>query len=211
MKNYNPDIETQKTKRKLPHWEQVGCTYFITFRLNDSIPKSKLIDWNQRREMWLRSIGVAPQTPSTLLHEKLTAAQKSYHSEHFTHYYHNLLDQGLGTCELRDPKNAQSVANALLFFDHLRYEMGDFIIMPNHVHLLVTPQQEWSLSVLLKTWKSFSAREINQNTQQHGKLWQTESYDHIIRNEQQLLRIQRYIKENSKNLHPHEYHYHQAK
>ena len=210
MKNYNPSEKTHISKRKLPHWEQLGCTYFITFRLNDSIPKSKLIDWNQRREAWLRSIGVDPLTPSTQLPEKLTETQKSYYSQHFTQYYHTLLDQGLGECELRDPENAKIVADALRFFDDDRYQLGDFIIMPNHVHLLVTPAEKWTLSQLIKSWKQFTAREINKRTDQSGKLWRAESYDHILRNEMQLARIQKYIADNPKNLSPHEYYYYKV-
>ena len=210
MKSYNPNEETHITQRNLPHWEQKGCTYFITFRLNDSIPKSKLIDWNQRRERWLRSQGIDPKTPSALIPEKLEDAQKSDYYQRFTKYYHELLDQGLGKCELRDPENAKIVADALLFFDEDRYNMGDFIIMPNHTHLLVTPTDKYTLSQLLKSWKNFTSLKINKRTQQSGKLWRSESYDHIVRNDQQRLRIQKYIAENPKGLKPHEYYYYQA-
>ena len=86
------------------------------------------------------------------------------------------------------------------FFDNDRYSMGDFIVMPNHVHLLVTPTTGWQISDLLHSWKRFSARKINERMQQEGKLWQHESYDHIVRNEEQLKRIKKYIKNNSKNL-----------
>jgi putative transposase len=211
MKNYNPNEATHITQRKLPHWEQKGSTYFITFRLNDSIPKPKLIDWNQRRQQWLQSQGIDPQTPSSLLPEKLNDHQKYDYYQRFTKYYHDLLDRGLGKCELRNPENAKIVADALLFFDGDHYNMGDFIIMPNHVHLLVTPAAEYTLSQLLKSWKNFTALKINHRTQQSGKLWRAESYDHIVRNEQQLLRIQKYIEENPKGLKPGEYLYYQAK
>ena len=111
-----------------------------------------------------------------------------------------MLDTCHGTCALRDPDNAKIVADALLFFDNDRYSMGDFIVMPNHVHLLVTPTTGWQISDLLHSWKRFSARKINERMQQEGKLWQHESYDHIVRNEEQLKRIKKYIKNNSKNL-----------
>ena len=121
-----------------------------------------------------------------------------------------MLDSGLGSCVLRDVNNAKVVADALLFFDKNRYHMGDFIIMPNHVHLLVKPCEGWTLSHLLQSWKRHTSREINLRIGHSGKLWQPESYDHVIRNEQQLLRIQKYIKENPINLSDAEFFYYQA-
>ena len=205
MKPYDPSEKTTISRKKLPHWKQNGCTYFITFRLKDSIPQSKLIDWNQRRILWLNSRGIDPNTPTQCLTEKLTDSQKTEYYQQFTQYYHDLLDSGLGKCELRDPGNSKIVAESLYYFNKTRYNMGDFIVMPNHVHLLVSPLDDWSLSLLLQSWKRRTAREINKRTQSTGNLWQPESYDHIVRNEAQLSRIQKYIADNPKNLRPHEY------
>jgi hypothetical protein len=207
---YIPNNNTTVLRRKLPHWEQQGCTYFITFRLNDSIPRSKLEDWNQRRMNWLNRINVDPNTSSADLPDKLNAEQKIEYYQKFTQYYHDLLDSGLGSCLLRKTINATILADTLLFFDQDRYRMGDFIIMPNHVHLLVTPLEPWSISQLLQSWKRYSAREINKAAHQTGTLWRAESYDHIVRNEQQHIRIQQYIRENPKGLKPGEFFYYEA-
>ena len=200
MKDYDPSEETDKASRKLPHWQQDSCTYFITFRLHDSIPKGKFDAWNEERLRWLKSRKLDVSLPLEHIFAKLDPKQKKVYYETFWKGYHTMLDTCHGTCALRDPDNAKIVADALLFFDNDRYSMGDFIVMPNHVHLLVTPTTGWKISDLLHSWKRFSARKINERMQQEGKLWQHESYDHIVRNEEQLKRIKKYIKNNSKNL-----------
>lgn len=211
MKDYDPGDETAKTRRKLPHWEQAGCTYFITFRLHDSIPADKFAVWNEERERWLRSRKLDPSRPLDECLEKLDPEQRKTYYETFWKSYHGMLDNCHGSCLLRDPENAKIVADALLFFDGERCAMGDFVVMPNHVHLLVAPFDNWCLSKLLHSWKRFSARSINRNMQREGKLWQPESYDHLVRNVEQLERIQRYIRNNPKNLRPGEFHYHEGR
>ncbi len=54
FKPYNPEIETHRTHRRLPHWTQEGRTYFITFRLADSLPQDKLKQWVEEKNTWLK-------------------------------------------------------------------------------------------------------------------------------------------------------------
>src|ERR1017187_3273041 len=68
--------------------------------------------------------------------------------------------------------------------------------MPNHVHVLVRPAMEHKLSDILQSWKSFTAKEANKLLNRGGEFWQPESFDHIVRNEQQLEKFGRYIQEN---------------
>ncbi len=76
--------------------------------------------------------------------------------------------------------------------------MDSFVIMPNHVHAVVEPYQETSLSDLLQSWKAISAKGIAQRTGRTGPLWMPESFDHIVRNVAALQRYRRYILENPK-------------
>lgn len=211
MKDFDPGEETEKSSRKLPHWEQNKCTYFITFRLADSIPAGKFAEWNEERHRWLRSRKLDPSLPLDENLEKLDSKQKKIYYETFWKNYHDLLDNCHGSCMLRNPANSKIAADALLFFDNKRYILGDFVVMPNHVHLLVTPYSDHPLSELLHTWKRFTASEINKHMKREGQLWQPESYDHIVRNEEQLKRIQRYIQNNPKNLKPSEFYLHQGR
>ncbi|MBT3291278.1 MAG: hypothetical protein HN380_28300, partial [Victivallales bacterium] len=52
-KFFNPAAPIHVTRANLPHWEQEGTTYFVTFRLVDSLPQQKLARWRADREQWL--------------------------------------------------------------------------------------------------------------------------------------------------------------
>lgn len=59
--------------------------------------------------------------------------------QRFGNWIQDALDRGHGECLLRDSANRVIVETALRFFDGKRYALGDFVIMPNHVHVLVVP------------------------------------------------------------------------
>lgn len=182
--------------RHLPHWRQDGATYFVTFRLADSIPQEKLRQWIAEQEDWLK------KNP-----EPHTVGQKAEFHEKFTEQFHRWLDAGMGECVLRQPEVAALVENALRFFDGQRYALGHYVIMPNHVHAAVRPIQGHLLKEILHSWKSFTANEINKKLNRAGTLWQDESFDCIVRNETQLEKIGFYIRENpmKAGLKPNEY------
>src|SRR5205823_9596566 len=68
--------------------------------------------------------------------------------------------------------------------------------MPNYVHAIVRPLGHYTLSEILHTWKSFTANRANRLLDRSGKFWQPESYDHLIRGEQDLRNRVRYVLEN---------------
>jgi REP element-mobilizing transposase RayT len=68
--------------------------------------------------------------------------------------------------------------------------------MPNHVHVLFQLFQGESLAKLVGSWKSFTTRRINATLNRHGSLWQDESYDHLIRDENEFVRAANYIRDN---------------
>lgn len=70
------------------------------------------------------------------------------------------------------PANARIVADALHHFNGERYEIVLFVVMPNHVHVLFRPLAKNTLSAILKSWKGFTAREINKRIGKTGALWQ---------------------------------------
>jgi REP element-mobilizing transposase RayT len=109
------------------------------------------------------------------------------------------LDQGMGRCVLREPSLAAFVTEALHHFDGERYELGCSVIMPNHVHAIVRPMlaETFSLEDILGSWKKYSARRINGALGDEGELWQDESYDRIIRDEEHLWRVIQYIGANA--------------
>lgn len=182
---YNPWQMTEVTRRNLPHWQQEGKLYFITFRLGDSIPTQKIRKWKAQREIWL-------QTHS----EPLTEADSKEYETLFPEKLNDWLDAGMGECRLRTPANIGIVADALRFFDGTRYKLGDYVIMPNHVHLLLQPAQNESLPKILHSLKSYTSQEINNREDRKGSLWQSESYTRIVRSPEEHSHFQHYIANN---------------
>jgi REP element-mobilizing transposase RayT len=71
----------------------------------------------------------------------------------------------------------------MMHFQGKRYALSAWCVMPNHVHAVVTPYSEFTLSAVLHSWKSFSAHQVNWRLQRKGTLWEPESFDHLVRNE----------------------------
>jgi len=159
--------------------------YFVTFRLADSIPQVRLKQWLAEKETWLRTHP-----------EPLSETQRAEFWERFPARFHQWLDLGYGSCALREQHVKEFLEGVLRHFDKVRYRLGEHVIMPNHVHTVVTPLEHHDLSAILHSWKSFSATEINKRLGQKGALWQKESFDHIVRTPAQLERINQYVREN---------------
>ena len=171
--------------RNLPHWQQPGCTYFVTFRLGDSLPQQKLQQWEAEREAWLR------QHPPPHSEE----LRREFH-ERFPTRLEQWLDAGYGACWLRQPAVEVLMEQALRHFDGQRYKLGEFVIMPNHVHVLVTPLGECALEEIVHSWKSYTAHEINGRLEHTGKVWQEEYFDHLVCNAGALEQYAAYIRQN---------------
>jgi REP element-mobilizing transposase RayT len=176
----------------LPHWRQEGVTYFVTWRLGDSLPQSMLRQHAAERDAWIKAHGLRDRDDIKLLPEE---KRHEYHAR-FTAELHRWLDAGHGSCVLRKTECSRIVGDALRYFDGKRYALDGFVVMPNHVHLLVAPHEDWSLSKIFHTWKSFTSHEINKLLGRCGPLWQQESWNHIVRSEDQFDHFRRYITEN---------------
>jgi Rad3-related DNA helicase/REP element-mobilizing transposase RayT len=182
---FDPSAPVGIYGRHLPHWRQDGTTYFVTFRLADSIPQEKLRQWEQEMTDWLK------KNP-----EPHTVEQKTEYHERFTERFHRWLDAGMGECWLRRPEISAAVEEALRHFDGERYLLGHYVVMPNHVHAVVRPVQGHLLKDILHSWKSFTAHKLNESLGREGQLWQDESFDCIVRSTAQLDKTGFYIQEN---------------
>jgi REP element-mobilizing transposase RayT len=83
-------------------------------------------------------------------------------------------------------------------FDGVRYELGEFVVMPNHVHAIVAPIDEHELTRILQNWKSFSAHQFDRVLASSGCIWHRESFDHIVRSAEHLAKFETYIRNNPK-------------
>ncbi len=177
--------DIQRTRRNLPHWEQEGATYFVTFRLADAVPARLAKQWREELERW-RKFHPEPWDP---------AATAEYRRR-FLQPREDWLDQGHGSCLLRDSRAAEVVAQALQFFDEQHYCLDGFVVMPNHVHVLVQPLTGFHLRDIVHSWKSYTARQLNRLLGRSGTVWMQESFDRIIRDWDALVRCRAYIARN---------------
>lgn len=95
------------------------------------------------------------------------------------------------------PEIADLVGNALKFFDTQRYELRAWVVMPNHVHVVVWPMPSHTLSEILHSWKSFTSKAANKLLHHPGEtFWQRESFDHWIRDDAEHARLTAYVENN---------------
>ena len=117
------------------------------------------------------------------------------------------LDAGMGAYQLGRPDVRREVEHCLLHFDGARCDIDAFVLMPNHVHAVITPVHGYDLSNLLRGIKGVSANKCNRLLGNKGPFWMDESYDHIIRDAAELAAFRDYIAVNPKKagLKQHEY------
>ena len=181
----NPYEEIHRHGRDLPHWQQQGVFCFVTWRLADALSQSQLNQWKDEKTAWLR---IHPEPWDETV-------ERAYH-QRFSQRIEDWLDAGSGSCLLRDPACAKIVANALRNFDGDRYALDGFVIMPNHVHALFCPDKCVLLKEVVKSWKGWTAREINRLRNRSGTLWGVNYRDRLIRNAEHMLRCRNYIRKN---------------
>ena len=156
----------QIRRRRLPHLTVIGQPLFVTFRLHGSLPPGR-----------------------SFPDESLTSG-KAFVSMDRLLDYNRREPQYLGL-----PDIAGLVADALLAGSPTDYLLHAWVLMPNHVHLLITPhteRQQW-----LQRLKGRTAHAANPLLGRTGHpFWQDERYDHLVRNDQEFRRIERYIVQN---------------
>ena len=158
----------------LPHFDGGEIAQTVTFRLADSLPQAVL-------ERWKRELGSESAATVDAILRRLV--------EHY-------LDQGYGSCRLRDARGAGMVQTCLLHSDGQRYRLSAWVVMPNHVHVLLTPDALWSLSEIMKSLKSFTSHEANKILDTRGQFWMEDYFDRYIRNESHFVAAIAYIENN---------------
>jgi type I restriction enzyme R subunit len=194
---FDPSAELEIVLRRVPHWSQPGAIAFITWRTYDSMPKAAIEQWLHDRFRWLQLQGINPRDPDWRGQlAKLSRPVVREFYETFDNRWHDALDSCHGRCELQDPKLAKIVADSLHHFDDQRYFLLDYVVMPNHVHLLASFPSEKAMLEQCESWKHYTATKINRLFQRRGRFWQQDGFDHLVRSEEQLKYLRRYIAAN---------------
>ena len=158
----------------LPHFDGGEIAQTITLHLADSLPQAVLERW--RRELSAESA----TNPDTVLRRRIE-------------YY---LGQGYESCALKDARVATMAQKSLLHFDGERYWLSAWVVMPNHLHMLLMPNAHWSLSEIMKSFKSYTSHEANRILSQHGQFWIEDYFDRYIRDEKHFVSAIAYIENN---------------
>jgi REP element-mobilizing transposase RayT len=165
---------TWHSRGYIPHNDDPLLTQFVTVRLFDSLPQHLILELQQQ-------IKTLPK------HERQTHHYKKYEK---------LIDQGLGQCFLKEQKIAITVEQSLLHFQNVRYYLHAWVIMPNHLHALLTPLRPFLLSQIIGNFKSFSANAANKKLNRKGPFWFKDYFDRYIRNEEHFNTVRYYIEQN---------------
>ncbi len=173
-------------RRHLPHFQPGLGSYFITFRLKNSLPQNVIEKLNANLKNNLEQIGNALQKDVDEIYIK-----------YFEQFENELNCNRTGPFWLRDSRLAQIVMDAILYYDCKNYNLLSCCIMPNHVHLLFELiRDDIQIFKILQSIKRFTARKCNFILERSGAFWQDESFDHFVRNEEDLYRFIWYILEN---------------
>lgn len=156
----------------LPHFDGGGIVQFITFRTYDSLPRKVLDRWRVELER-----------------EMITEPEYRRKIERY-------LDGSAGRCRLRDERIAGMVEGTLLHFDSRKYKLIAYVVMPNHVHLLLRPLENTPLSAIMHSIKSYTAHRANAMLGRTGSFWSREYFDRFIRDHDHLLKTIDYIHNN---------------
>lgn len=174
----------------LPHIYPVGATFFITFRLADSVPQHILSDLKDcfiEEEQEILQSNKTKKEKETLIYY--------LRKKTFGKYEVQLEDKPYGDCQMKDEKVAQIIWEKIFQFDDLYYIVDALCIMPNHVHMLLDtsiqlhenhhmdeiPPDYIDVSKWMQLIKGGSSFLINKYLKRSGTLWAKESYDHYIR------------------------------
>lgn len=155
----------------LPHFDSPDQIQALTFRLGDSVPTTVVARWR---------LELAQARDDVELRKRISLYE----------------DAGHGSCLLRHVANAAIVESCLFHADGQRYRLLEWCIMPNHVHALIAPLDGCPLGEIIRTWKTFSAREINKREERSGALWAPEYHDRYIRDQDHYDSARAYIRRN---------------
>ncbi len=158
----------------IPHFDG-DVSQFVTFRLFDSLPQGLL-----------KTLSI--EANSDKLHH--------FYDDEKCARIEEYLDNGIGQCFLRRPEIASIIVEALAFHAGRSFQLFAWVIMPNHVHILMRPKPSISLSYIMKSLKGFTSNQANKVLERSGRFWQPDYFDRYIRDREHFEKIVWYIEDN---------------
>ena len=183
---FSPLRDVRVSRNRLPHWEQDGATFFLTFRVADSFPQVLIDRWRDEQSQWLATHPEPwSESETTGFHRRFARARES------------ALDEGHGSCPLRDRAVRDIVLRTFLELPN-GPPIWSVVVMPNHLHALVSlnDSREGALARLVRQIKGASARRINLLRGTSGSFWSKDYFDRLIRDRAHFENCVRYIRRN---------------
>lgn len=174
-------------RRNLPHIQPEGGTYFITSSLAGSLPRHKVDDLKELRKRLMKSVDPGSSG--------LSSADKYQIHKKIFNKYESILDRAdAGPMWLKDRRTAEIIIESIHHRDGKLYDLYAYCIMSNHVHMIFKhiidssrKSSKHPISDILRDLKKFTARKCNTILNRSGDFWQVESYDHLIRDNDELV------------------------
>ena len=180
-------------RNNLPHFQQPGQSYFVTCCLKSAVPPKALSAYSIELESLKNQISIL--TEQKTFSEKADQLKSEYRlmRRKYIKAYDDLLhEQTDYIVNLSDEQNRKIMFDAFLFWEGNKIENEAFCVMPNHFHWAFHTKETDNdgnpvyLQDILRSIKSFTAKEINKLAGRSGRLWQRESFDTTIRDDKHL-------------------------
>ena len=195
MGNPDPPEAPRFYRRRLPHWQPDGAVIFLTYRLAGSLPADVLAQLRDEK----RCLSKQPPRPDEADNDRAIRIGKALFGR-----MDDALAAQLGDADsprwLGDGRVARLVRDNLGHWDGVRFRLHRYVILPNHVHLLIEPLEvegaegaRHALRRITQGLKGYTAYHANRILGRRGTFWQDESYDHWVRDGKEYDRIVEYI------------------
>jgi REP element-mobilizing transposase RayT len=199
-------------RRHLPHWHPQVAIFFITIRLKNSLPYEIIAALRKERERAKLALHELPESERK--------GQNKLDDQRYFERWEEYLDKAeYGPRWLLHPEVADVVKEALHYRDGKIIDLHAYCIMSNHVHLVFEPlrsKSDWQsdlqhddlwndkqsdlghpdVAKILQSLKRYTARQANKILGRQGAFWQDESYDRVIRDNEEYIRTVDYVLEN---------------
>ncbi len=163
----------------LPHCDAPGLIQFVTIRAADSVPR----DIQSALSLELEALRVKGVEAHEINRQRVRRIE-------------SLLDAGYGACLLATEAVAGVVIASLRIIAVEGHEILRWVVMPNHIHLLLKIRSSTSLSCVIRFFKARTGKQINKILGSSGRFWFPEYFDRYIRDSGHLDRVIRYIDQN---------------
>jgi|APCry1669189000_1035189.scaffolds.fasta_scaffold15997_1 REP element-mobilizing transposase RayT len=188
------------SRRHLPHYDAKGSTYFVTACLAGSIPTTGLHAIRRRSEDSARGrcpVGVSPSDWKSRVQAESFELSEDW------------LDVRPATQWLKDRRLASIVRDEMMRHAGVTYVLHAYVVMPSHFHCVFTPVAQRAAvqepmpigrraprSAIMRSIKGNSALACNRVLRREGAFWQSESYDRVVRDEEEFERVVQYVENN---------------